>query len=829
MAPSVDGGDVSGTVASKRKRSASPGSPSSPPAARRRRSPSPARNERRRGERGDAPSASASAAAADKGKGKDAAVLGSELRDHLAVASSTTRAGGAYIPPARLRALMAEAAAQDPGSVEYQRMSWDALKKSITGLINKVAADNIKFVVPELFGGANLIRGRGLFCRAIMRAQGLSLSYTPVFAALVAIVNTKLPMVGELLGIRLVSQFRRAFKRNDKTVCYSTILFIAHLVNQRVLHEIVALEILLLLLEKPTDDSVELAVGFMRESGAFLAEEAPKASNGVFDRFRAILYEGNITKRVQFMIEVLSQVRRENFKDNPRIPENLDLVEEDDQITHEIGLDNKLNIQEGLNIFKADPDFLENEEKYRQIKAEILGENSDSEEGDDEGDSDDDEDEGDEEEDELQEAQRKLEIHDRTETNLVNLRRTIYLTIMSSSIFEEAVHKLLKIQMPEGQEIEMCNMIIECCSQERTFNKFYAHIAERFCKLNRMWSGCFEQCFHNYYDTIHRYETNRLRNIARLFGSLLATDSISWASFDAIHMNEDDTTSSSRIFTKILFQEMQEILGMKELVKRFKTEDMQQCFSNMFPLDNPKNTRFSVNFFTSIGLGALTDGMREHLKNAPKLILQQRQAAAAAARAARGSDSDSDDSSSDVSSSSVSSSSSSYVSSSSDDDDDSRREGRRHGRRYSTESRSPSPGPSRSRGGGGGGRGRDDSRSPSPVRRRRSPSYSRSPSPPPRRRQRSYSDSRSPSPPPRRRSPPSPSPSRSRSRSPRAGPSRAGGQRRYSDDSRSPSPTPPPPRRGSGSGEVRSGGRGRRRSYSYSRSPSRSRSPPPRR
>ncbi|CAD6908089.1 unnamed protein product [Tilletia controversa] len=689
MTPDLDGGDGSGSgsgsgdgsgpgalalalaLASKRKRSPSPGSASPPPAARRRRSPSP-RNERERERDRNLPPPSTSRMAADKdkdkekdkGKAKDTAAIGSALRDHLAIAASTTRAGGAYIPPARLRALMAEAAAGNPGSPEYQRMSWDALKKSITGLINKVAADNIKFVVPELFGGANLIRGRGLFCRAIMRAQGLSLPYTPVFAALVAIVNTKLPMIGELLGIRLVSQFRRAFKRNDKPICYSTILFIAHLVNQRVLHEILALEVLLLLLEKPTDDSVELAVGFMREAGAFLAEEAPKASNGVFDRFRAILYEGTITTRIQFMIEVLSQVRREAFKDNPKIPENLDLVEEDDQITHEIGLDSKLNIQEGLNIFKLDPDFLENEDKYRQIKAEILGENDsdgDDEAGDDDDDDDDDEDDEDEaadDETELEAAQRKLEIHDRTETNLVNLRRTIYLTIMSSSIYEEAVHKLLKINMPENQQIEMCNMIIECCSQERTFNKFYAHIGERFCKLNRMWSGCFEQAFHNYYDTIHRYETNRLRNVARFFGSLMATDSISWASLNAIHMNEDDTTSSSRIFTKILFGEMQEILGLKELVSRFKTEEMQPHFSNMFPLDNPKNTRFSVNFFTSIGLGALTEKMREHLKNAPKLILAQRAAAAAAARAARGEDSDSSESSSS-SSSDVSSDSSS--------------------------------------------------------------------------------------------------------------------------------------------------------------------------
>ena len=33
-----------------------------------------------------------------------------------------------------------------------------------------------------------------------------------------------------------------------------------------------------------------------------------------------------------------------------------------------------------LDLFKVDPKFLENEEKYKEIKAEILGEDSDEEE-----------------------------------------------------------------------------------------------------------------------------------------------------------------------------------------------------------------------------------------------------------------------------------------------------------------------------------------------------------------------------------------------------------------------------------------------------------------
>lgn len=705
-----------------------------------------------------------------------------------------SRSGGVYMPPARLRALQ-EAASADKTSPEYQRLSWDALRKSITGIVNRVNIANIKQVVPELFA-ENLIRGRGLFARSVMKAQAASLPFTPVFAAVVSIINTKLPQVGELLLTRLISQFRRSFKRNDKIVCHSTTTFIAHLVNQAVAHEIIALQILVLLLERPTDDSIEIAVGFMREVGAFLTENSPKANATVFERFRTVLNEGSISQRVQYMIEVLMQVRKDKYKDNPILPEGLDLVEEDEQITHQIQLEEELQVQEGLNIFKFDPKYLENEEKYKSIKAEILGEDSEEESGSEES-SDDDEDEV---------AETKEGIEDRTETNLVNLRRIIYLTIMNALNYEEAVHKLLKVQLQEGQEIELVNMIIECCSQERSYSTFYGLVGERFSKLNRVWTDCFESAFGNYYTTIHRYETNRLRNIARFFGHLIGSDSISWMAFECVKVNEDDTTSSSRIFIKILMQEMMESMGLKVLAERFKDPEVKRGCAGMFPMDVPKNTRFAINYFTSIGLGVITEEMREYLKNAPKLIMEQRRAMLEA-ESSSSSDSDSDSSDSDTSSSE------------SDSSEDSRRHRKRRTptpprRRGRSDSRSATP-----------PRRRVDSRSPPPPRRQRDVSMSRSP-PPKSRRDRDLSRTppgrRSPSPPPRRREQErdySPPPPRRAARSPL--PLRNGRDERRRAP---PAPSPPPPAR-------RGGGGGRSRSRSppphMRRRDSRSRSPAP--
>ncbi|WAR10248.1 CWC22-like protein, partial [Mya arenaria] len=112
--------------------------------------------------------------------------------------------------------------------------------------------------------------------RSIIQAQAASVTFTHVYAALVAIVNTKFPQNGELVLKRLIVQFRRGYKRNDKSICLSATRFIAHLVNQQVAHEVLALEVLMLLLDTPTDDSVEVAVGFLKECGQKLTEVSPR-------------------------------------------------------------------------------------------------------------------------------------------------------------------------------------------------------------------------------------------------------------------------------------------------------------------------------------------------------------------------------------------------------------------------------------------------------------------------------------------------------------------------------------------------------------------------
>jgi pre-mRNA-splicing factor CWC22 len=102
--------------------------------------------------------------------------------------------------PAKLR--MMQAQITDKSSASYQRIAWEALKKSIHGHINKVNTGNIAIIVRELLK-ENIVKGRGLLCRSIIQAQAASLTFTHVYAALVAVINSKVRLLEQLVQCEL--------------------------------------------------------------------------------------------------------------------------------------------------------------------------------------------------------------------------------------------------------------------------------------------------------------------------------------------------------------------------------------------------------------------------------------------------------------------------------------------------------------------------------------------------------------------------------------------------------------------------------------------------
>ncbi|CAF1526389.1 unnamed protein product [Rotaria sordida] len=116
--------------------------------------------------------------------------------------TKSPRADGLYKPPAKLH--LVQTSLTDSSTIEYQRLEWENLKKTIIGRLNKVNTSNLPLIISELFQ-YNIVRGRGLFARGIIEAQIASPFYTPVSAALVSVINSKIPQIGDLVVKQLIS------------------------------------------------------------------------------------------------------------------------------------------------------------------------------------------------------------------------------------------------------------------------------------------------------------------------------------------------------------------------------------------------------------------------------------------------------------------------------------------------------------------------------------------------------------------------------------------------------------------------------------------------
>ena len=141
---------------------------------------------------------------------------------------------------------------------------------------------------------------------------------------------------------------------------------------------------------------------------------------------------------------------------------------------------------------------------------------------------------------------------------------------------------------------------------------------------SEMWASSTRICFTQVFDP-----ELRTPDVDHLYDRI-HSDAIEWGVLSVIRLNEDDTTSSSRIFIKILFQvqkmitadnaiihytfeicsflllsfnsffitftrclfqELAEFMGLAKLVARTRDATLQMCWEGLLPRDNPRDTR----------------------------------------------------------------------------------------------------------------------------------------------------------------------------------------------------------------------------------------------
>ncbi|KAG6423281.1 hypothetical protein SASPL_113672 [Salvia splendens] len=243
-------------------------------------------------------------------------------------------------------------------NIALTESEWLSMKKRIGNLVEKANASNFESVAGRILSENILITGRGLFCQAVIKTQSKSPESSNVYAALVALINSELPQVGHLLVKRAALQFNTAHNRRDKKRMLTTSTFLAQLVNQRVAHEILALDVLLLLSVNPSSDKVEVAMSFCRQCGHLLLDVAPQKLKEILAEFSSLLRKGELEKRTCFLIARLLAAYKQKFRDSATAR----VFEAEDQVTHYVSLLQDIDSETSLDRFHTNSDAYEEDE-----------------------------------------------------------------------------------------------------------------------------------------------------------------------------------------------------------------------------------------------------------------------------------------------------------------------------------------------------------------------------------------------------------------------------------------------------------------------------------
>nr|GFD56933.1 nucleolar MIF4G domain-containing protein 1 [Tanacetum cinerariifolium] len=60
-----------------------------------------------------------------------------------------------------------------------------------------------------------------------------------------------------------------------------------------------------------------------------------------------------------------------------------------------------------------------------------------------------------------------------------DVRRAIYVSIMSATDFKDAQIRLNKLNLKKAQEVEIPKVIIHCAGAEKTYNPYYTILARK--------------------------------------------------------------------------------------------------------------------------------------------------------------------------------------------------------------------------------------------------------------------------------------------------------------------------------------------------------------
>ncbi|PVH71835.1 hypothetical protein DL98DRAFT_520821 [Cadophora sp. DSE1049] len=340
------------------------------------------------------------------------------------------------------------------------------------------------------------------------------------------------------------------------------IMLLSEMYNFQVVGSNLMFDYIKMFLEKLSELNAELLLKIIRASGPQLRQDDPSSLKAIVAMLRPAIEsaggEANISVRTKFMIETINDLKNNKMKTGGAA--SAITSEHTIRMKKILGSLNTRTIKgsEPLRIGLKDIQESDKKGKWWLVGAswsgnadEDITEPSTSEVGnkrvpaDDAGTSD------------LVQLAREQRMN-------TDIRRAIFVTIMSATDYQDAHLRLMKLKLKKVQEFEIPKVLIHCAGGEKTYNPYYTLIAKKICGDRRLKTA-FQYCLWDLFkkmgeseeddvdpdDEEDALETRQIVNLAKMFGTLLVEGGLGLSALK--NLNFSYLQTKTKIFMEVFF------------------------------------------------------------------------------------------------------------------------------------------------------------------------------------------------------------------------------------------------------------------------------------
>ncbi|CAM0943715.1 unnamed protein product [Alopecurus aequalis] len=391
--------------------------------------------------------------------------------EELHVVGTPSASKAKYVPPS-LRAV---------SSSEAEEIS--VLRRRVRGLLNRLSESNVESITQEI---AALFRSvpRGVGCQLIgdevlascSRGPRGNEQYAAVFAAFIAGMTC---LVGMDFSAKILSSLSKSFEdeySKDDGLCLRNItLLLSYLCIFDVIASDLVYDLLSVLSKRLTELDVSTVLTILQCCGMKLRGDDPGAMKDFVLSIQNSVsqlkpcsagQDGKAdihSKRMEFMLETICDIKnnKKRPKEDPshhtRIKKWLQKLKSEDILLRGLKW-SKLVDPEKKGQWWLSGDVSSTPGNIEDVAAVISKE--------------------------VVEAQKLVQLAAAQRMN-TDIRRAIFCIIMSAEDYVDAFDKILRLDLSGKQDREIMRVIVDCCLQEKTFNKYYAVLVSKLCSHDK--------------------------------------------------------------------------------------------------------------------------------------------------------------------------------------------------------------------------------------------------------------------------------------------------------------------------------------------------------